>query len=146
MPEPQIVTSAHGTAAQALGLTAVQLHGDTAADVVLEAAKEIEVVIQVVSAPDLAELTLNPVLLKGNILMVDAPNPGGGKAFDGDLVGDLADRHRVLLAGGLNPGNVAAAISAVGPWGVDVATGVERPDGSKHPELIREFVASARGA
>jgi phosphoribosylanthranilate isomerase len=50
----------------------------------------------------------------------------------------------VLLAGGLNPGNVAAAIHAVRPAGVDAHTGVEGPDGRKDPGLVRAFVAEAR--
>ncbi len=50
----------------------------------------------------------------------------------------------VVLAGGLNAGNVAAAIAAVEPYGVDVISGVENPVGCKDPELVRAFVAAAR--
>jgi len=50
----------------------------------------------------------------------------------------------VVLAGGLNPGNVRAAIAAVQPAGVDVHTGIERPDGRKRRDLTEHFVAEAR--
>ena len=55
----------------------------------------------------------------------------------------------MLLAGGLSPANVADAIAAVRPWGVDVASGVERNGGSpgeKDPRKVRLFVANARAA
>lgn len=80
-------------------------------------------------------------------LIFDAQREGG---YGG--TGQLADwrearvacrRARVILAGGLTPANVAEAIEAVRPSGVDVSSGVER-DGDKDPDLIRAFVASAR--
>jgi phosphoribosylanthranilate isomerase len=78
--------------------------------------------------------------------MLDAAEPGGGIPFDWDLVGDLASRHRILLAGGLRPDNVAEAIRRVQPWGVDVASGVERAPGQKDARAIARFVTAARSA
>ena len=52
----------------------------------------------------------------------------------------------LVLAGGLTPDNVAEAIGAVHPSGVDTASGVERSPGRKDPDLVRRFVESARGA
>jgi phosphoribosylanthranilate isomerase len=52
----------------------------------------------------------------------------------------------LVLAGGLHPGNVAEAIAAVRPFGVDVSSGVESSPGVKDPERIREFVAAVRAA
>jgi phosphoribosylanthranilate isomerase len=51
---------------------------------------------------------------------------------------------RLVAAGGLNPANVAEAIAALHPWGVDAASGVEAAPGRKDPAKVREFVARAR--
>ena len=80
-------------------------------------------------------------------LLVDAQVAGSyggaGVLADWDEAAGLARRHEIILAGGLNPGNVAAAISRVRPWGVDVSSGVET-DGVKDVAKIRGFVAAVR--
>jgi len=53
---------------------------------------------------------------------------------------------KLIAAGGLRPSNVGQAIAALGPWGVDVATGVEASPGRKDPAKVRAFVANARAA
>lgn len=51
----------------------------------------------------------------------------------------------VLLAGGLNPDNVADAVAAVSPSGVDANSGTKGPDGFKDPSRVRAFVRAAKG-
>jgi phosphoribosylanthranilate isomerase len=80
-----------------------------------------------------------------DLLLVDSPKPGSGTAWDWtDLAGVIDGRW--LLAGGLNPGNVGAAVAALRPWGLDVSSGVEVSRGVKDPSLIRAFLAAARTA
>ena len=78
-------------------------------------------------------------------VVVEAAGRGGrGVRPDWNRVAALARRRPVMLAGGLDPGNVAAAIRAVRPWGVDVSSGVESSPGVKSPARIEAFVAAAR--
>lgn len=74
------------------------------------------------------------------------PEYGGvGEAFDWSLVPRERSRP-LILSGGLHAGNVAAAIRAVHPWGVDVSTGVESAKGLKDPAKMTAFVAEVRNA
>lgn len=75
-----------------------------------------------------------------DMVVVDA-GQGTGRVFDWSLVQGL-DRD-FILAGGLGPDNVAAAIEQVRPWGVDMSSGIET-DGVKDPEKMRAAVAAAR--
>jgi phosphoribosylanthranilate isomerase len=70
---------------------------------------------------------------------------GTGKQAPWPIVAAGA-RRPFLLAGGLNPENVAAAIAATRPDGVDVASGVEAPSGIKDRSLVTAFIANARAA
>ena len=69
---------------------------------------------------------------------------GAGVPCDWTAAGRVARRTELVLAGGLNPANVAAAIAAVQPFGVDVSTGVEVRPGVKSPAEIMNFVRAAR--
>jgi phosphoribosylanthranilate isomerase len=71
-----------------------------------------------------------------------------GLTHDWALSRQIAAEVRVpiILAGGLTADNVAAAIDAVRPWGVDVHTGVEAPDGTRNLEKLRAFVRAAKRA
>ena len=73
--------------------------------------------------------------------------PGGnGVAFDWQALAGLEGRADYMLAGGLDPGNVAEAILITGARAVDVSSGVESRPGEKHPELIRRFIHAAKTA
>ena len=92
---------------------------------------------------------LREVAEAGGLGLLDrasSKQPGGmGQTFDWSVARELARRgHRFLLAGGLTPDNVADAIDAVRPHGVDVSSGVET-DGVKDAAKIRAFVSAARG-
>lgn len=70
---------------------------------------------------------------------------GTGHAIPLDLLRDLPAHPRIILAGGLNPDNVAGRVAEVRPWMVDVASGVEATPGRQDPDRIRAFVQAARG-
>ncbi|MBZ0232438.1 MAG: N-(5'-phosphoribosyl)anthranilate isomerase, partial [Deltaproteobacteria bacterium] len=70
---------------------------------------------------------------------------GSGKTFDWALAeAAVAAGHRIVLAGGLTPDNVAEAVARVRPYAVDVASGVERAPGVKDPARVKAFLAAAR--
>ena len=74
----------------------------------------------------------------------DAPESGQGRRADWRAAAMLARRSELILGGGLDAGNVAAAIATVRPFGVDVSSGVECAPGVKDPMRIQAFVAAAR--
>ncbi len=78
---------------------------------------------------------------------LEGPGRGGrGVRPSWERAARLARRRRLILAGGLTPENVEAAIRHVRPYGVDVSSGVDQRPGVKSPELIHEFVAAVRRA
>jgi phosphoribosylanthranilate isomerase len=87
----------------------------------------------------------------GPQLLIDAYDPaaygGTGKKADWHTAAGLARLYpRLMLAGGLTPENVAQAVRAVRPWGVDVSSGVEIEPGRKDHAAVRAFIARAKGA
>lgn len=81
-----------------------------------------------------------PETLKGAL-------PGGnGIAFDWMLIGSGTAPSSFILSGGLTPANVAHAVKVTGASTVDVSSGVEKSPGIKDIDLIRAFVAAAKGA
>jgi phosphoribosylanthranilate isomerase len=95
--------------------------------------------------PVVRALAAAPAVLPGRILFEGAVS-GSGVTADWDAAGTLARRTELVLAGGLDSGNVGAAISAVRPFGVDVSSGVEERPGVKSPAEIIKFVLAARVA
>lgn len=95
-----------------------------------------------------------PVLRSGGARPAEWPDrflyegvrSGTGTKADWDEARRLATTGQLVLAGGLSPANVAQAVAAVRPFGVDVSSGVEREPGVKDPARIREFVRAARAA
>ena len=81
-------------------------------------------------------------------LLVDAYHPkqkgGTGLAVDVEIARWMAERCRLLLAGGLTPENVADAITQVHPWGVDVSSGVEAAKGKKDHTKVKAFIEATK--
>lgn len=75
---------------------------------------------------------------------VDGQWGGSGVRFDWEVARAVATSHRVILAGGLQPENVAEAIRKVQPYAVDVSSGVESAPGKKDHAKIRDFIAAVR--
>jgi len=83
-------------------------------------------------------------------ILVDACVPGQfggtGKTVPWELLADFQPEVPLILAGGLTPENVAEAVSIVRPYGVDVASGVEKSPGRKDPDKMKRFIDNAREA
>jgi phosphoribosylanthranilate isomerase len=128
------------------GLKGAQLHGGETAEDLRLVRLRVPFVIQALPAGDarLAGAGLGPEA--ADVVLVDSPTPGSGEVFDWSLAEGAPDGVRVLLAGGLNPDNVEAAIRKVRPWGVDSASGTEASPGKKDATKVRLFVARAREA
>jgi phosphoribosylanthranilate isomerase len=139
--------------ARDIGLDVIQLHGDETPDDVRAVAeatgRSVWKAIAVAAPGDLAGLAGWPV----EAVLLDAPaagRGGAGKVFDWGLARDARQRDpggaalRLVLAGGLDPANVAAAIDALEPWAVDVASGVEAAPGIKDPAKTAAFIAQVR--
>jgi len=86
-----------------------------------------------------------PTLLPRRVLF-EGPVSGVGEAADWTMARSLASTTQLILAGGLHSGNVATAIRAVQPFGVDVSSGIESSPGRKCATRIHEFVRAARAA
>ena len=133
------------SAAERARLTAVQLHGDEPpayADALDWP------VIRAVSVGEIDRAadawSAETALLVDNI---DPVRRGGtGAAVDWTRAAGVAKTRRVVLAGGLTPENVATAIRAVHPFGVDVSSGVESAPGVKDLDKVTQFISNARFA
>lgn len=125
-------------------LRAVQLHGHETPAETRRIREQVGTVIKAFRAGS-KELE-QAAEYRSDIVLVDAEKPGSGKVFDWALAERAAGALPVIVAGGLNPENVAAAITKTRPWGVDVSTGVESSPGRKDPRLVRDFIAAAHAA
>lgn len=126
------------------GVKAVQLHGRETAEQTIEIAKQIRWVIKAFGSDD--ENLPKADHYGTDMILLDSPNPGSGKVFDWSLAGDAPDSVKLILAGGLTPDNVGAAVHEVQPWGVDVVSGTERAPGKKDAMAVKRFIDNARAA
>jgi phosphoribosylanthranilate isomerase len=121
----------------------VQLHGDETPAFAARFAGRYVRAVRVSGEASLAELSA--FTCPWYLLDAAVPGYGGqGRPFDWSLARRAAAAHKIVLAGGLTPENVAEAVHAVGPYGVDVASGVESAPGRKDAARVRAFVQAAR--
>ena len=131
-----------------LVLGCLQLHGDESADTVEALLPHAYKALRVGCAEDAAGADRFP----GEHLLIDAKVEGAlggtGIRVDPSWIAPLARRRKLTLAGGLTPDNVERAIAAVGPFAVDVASGVEARTNPRKKDLgaVRAFVAAVRNA
>jgi phosphoribosylanthranilate isomerase len=126
-------------------LDRLQFHGEETEEEV----EEVDLpVIKAIRGADLETADEYP----GTILLLDHPTAGGGSGQIwnwADASELIESGHDVILAGGLDPGNVGEALEDLGdllPWGVDVATGVEGEAHRKDPEKVARFIQAVRAA
>ncbi|GGL02064.1 phosphoribosylanthranilate isomerase [Deinococcus radiotolerans] len=130
--------------AEAARVSAVQLHGPLSS-LYVNAVAAYYPVLRVAQPADLAAQADMWHGHPGVTLMLDAPEPGGGIPLDWDAL-RLLFPHGAWLAGGLGPGNVAAAMIALRPAGVDAVSRLEAGAGVKDPRAVRAFVSETRRA
>ena len=136
--------------AKTVQLDAVQLHGD-------ELPEDLALIAQATGLPIWKAIaTGSPRDIehldqwRAQMILLDTPSAGrggAGKPFDWSLAREARTKfpaQPLVLAGGLDPENVAAAIARVAPDAVDVATGVEAAPGVKDPAKVAAFIAAVR--
>lgn len=129
------------TLLQALPVDLLQFHGSEDAEYCSQFDRPYMKAVRVAAGMDVdAEIRRYP---GASAILLDTYRkgvPGGtGEQFDWELI-PASQRSRVVLAGGLNPGNIASAIDTVGPYAVDVSGGVEAAPGVKDAGKINAFM------
>lgn len=132
-----------------VGADVVQVHGDLAPAAVGDLRDGLDAAV--VAAIDSETANATAYAAAADALLVDSATEEGmggtGETHDWERTRELAASVDVpvVLAGGLTPDNVGRAVSAVDPFAVDVASGVEREPGRKDSEAVRSFVERATG-
>jgi phosphoribosylanthranilate isomerase len=127
------------------GVQVIQLHGDEDPAYCRRLAKY--PLIKALRIGD-KPVELNPDSYPVRAFLLDVRDDllfgGTGKSFDWNLTQGIDRKRPIILAGGLRPDNVRAAIRVVRPYGVDVCSGVEREPGKKDPVKLAEFMNEVR--
>ena len=129
--------------AVSLGLHAVQLHGNESPDYCSMIQR-----VKVIKAFRVdSNFRVDTLRNHGSgTFLLDACSPGMGKPFNWELAFGANAFGSIILAGGLNPENVAQAVTTLHPFGVDVASGVESKPGKKDYEKMRRFIEAVQRA
>ena len=132
--------------ADSCGLDIVQLHGDESPAYCRLVRRRVMKAFRVRGPESLVSLADYHVAA----YLLDAYSPnaygGTGESFDWDCAAAAKEQGAIVLAGGLNPGNIALAVAKVAPYAVDVSSGVESSPGCKDPEKVRRFIQEAKKA
>jgi len=130
---------------QLAGFDYIQIHGNLSPELLSHISLPVLRAFNVTDMGNYEQYHRNP-RIAGYVF--DAAEPGSGTTFDWNLVKEVPrDEKLLFLAGGLHPGNVAQAIAAIQPDGVDVSSGVEYGNQpGKDPDKIEKFISAARGA
>jgi phosphoribosylanthranilate isomerase len=145
---------------ETVGLTGVQLHWDAPPELPAKLRKRFGPklrVVRVVHFDKAAHENASAVAQDANIdaILVDSRSEtavgGTGWTYDWDVASKtlfhkVKEQKPMIAAGGLTPANIAEAIAALRPWGVDVVSGVESEPGRKDAAKVRAFIANARAA
>ena len=128
-------------------LNLLQFHGEEPADFCAQFGVPYIKAVRVKTGLDLLQYAQFYGAARGLLLdaFVEGTHGGTGTAFDWNLI-PRGLPLPVILSGGLNPANVAAAIRRVAPWAVDVSSGVEASPGIKDPQKIAAFMKEVRSA
>lgn len=123
----------------------VQLHGDECPEFCARIVRPVVKVFRVRNRESLQ--TIKDYRVAGFLLDAYSPDAfgGTGKSFNWELASEAKQYGPVILAGGLTPDNVRQAVDAVGPYAVDVSSGVEAAPGKKDPDKIKAFIENAKG-
>ena len=129
--------------------TAAQLHGDETPTVVSEVTRTVPVIKAFRVAADFPLSTLDKYH-DAFAFLIDGSRAGQfggtGATADWNVARRAVAAHRIILAGGLTPENVGAAIRSVRPYAVDVASGVESKPGKKDHARLKQFIDEVRRA
>lgn len=130
--------------ADSCGLDIVQLHGEESPAYCRLVRRRVMKAFRVRGPESLIPMAQYQV----SAYLLDAYSPnaygGTGERFDWDCAVAAKERGPIVLAGGLNPDNVAFAVAKVAPYAVDVSSGVESVPGRKDPEKVRRFILEAK--
>jgi phosphoribosylanthranilate isomerase len=142
--DPERVASIAATC----GLDILQFHGSESVDYCNSFNRRVIKAVRMQSRDELKNLSNYVDVVDGLLLDTYVPNKLGGTGitFDWELAVEARRYGRIILAGGLNPENVAAAIRMVKPYAVDASSGLERSPGVKDHEKMAQFIQEAMQA
>jgi phosphoribosylanthranilate isomerase len=130
------------------GLDILQLHGSESVEYCSSFDRRVIKAVRLQSRDELKNLSKYANVVDALLLDTYVPNKLGGTGipFDWKLAVEAGRYGRIILAGGLNPENVAAAISMVKPYAVDASSGLEKSPGVKDHEKMTQFMREAMQA